>query len=245
MSSREIGVRTFIMGVLVTGLVCLLIPDQTVTVTKTKVVEDKTAIERLEKERAEAIAAQQKAEADRELAAQQAAAAEAARAEVIAQLEAAKEAVAATDPANHTAPVEASEPEHPGWFYSIDDAKAKAAELGRPIFVPFCYTGCRPCLQVKASLYEDASIKQRLRENFVRYWCAVAVKNGKPVNDADFRFASDQGVSMYPTCAVVSGDKVEFFRPTIQERINGKSSWRTLTPGEFHAELDNALDKLK
>lgn len=52
-------------------------------------------------------------------------------------------------------------------YFDLEQAKACAAEQGKPIFIDFTGHGCVNCREMEANVWSDPAVLQRLRENYV------------------------------------------------------------------------------
>ncbi|WP_161889148.1 protein-disulfide reductase DsbD family protein [Pontibacter russatus] len=52
-------------------------------------------------------------------------------------------------------------------YFDLEQAKACAAQQGKPIFIDFTGHGCVNCREMEANVWSDPAVLQRLRENYV------------------------------------------------------------------------------
>ena len=69
-------------------------------------------------------------------------------------------------------------------FFDLDEAKAYAAKVGKPIFVDFTGHGCVNCREMEARVWSDPTVKAKLENDFVI--CALYVDDKKQVAKEDW-----------------------------------------------------------
>lgn len=74
-------------------------------------------------------------------------------------------------------------------FFDLEEAKAYAAEVGKPIFLDFTGHGCVNCREMEARVWSDPIVKQRLENDFVI--CALYVDDKKQVAEEDWVVAAN------------------------------------------------------
>lgn len=103
------------------------------------------------------------------------------------------------------AKAEPPKPEALHWSLNYLDARAKAAQYGRPVFIDFSLPDeqCPMCSRVKREVFENRVMSDRIRREFV------------PVCLGNSTEAADFGVRRFPTIAIVKPDgSVKQFEPT-------------------------------
>ncbi len=74
-------------------------------------------------------------------------------------------------------------------FFDLEEAKAYAAKVGKPIFLDFTGHGCVNCREMEARVWSDPTVKARLENDFVL--CALYVDDKTKVDEADWVTASN------------------------------------------------------
>ena len=74
-------------------------------------------------------------------------------------------------------------------FFDLEEAKAYAAKVGKPIFLDFTGHGCVNCREMEARVWSDPTVKARLENDFVI--CALYVDDKTKVDEADWVTASN------------------------------------------------------
>lgn len=69
-------------------------------------------------------------------------------------------------------------------FFDLEEAKAYAAKVGKPIFVDFTGHGCVNCREMEARVWSDPTVKAKLENDFVI--CALYVDDKKQVAKEDW-----------------------------------------------------------
>ncbi len=83
----------------------------------------------------------------------------------------------------------------------MQEAEAKAHELGRPLFVAMACDPCPFCVQEREQVYNTDEVGQVLCREFVCCWTESA------------KDAAEFDVSRFPWAAVVVGKEYRKFRP--------------------------------
>ena len=74
-------------------------------------------------------------------------------------------------------------------FFDLEEAKAYAAKVGKPIFLDFTGHGCVNCREMEARVWSDPSVKAKLENDFVL--CALYVDDKTKVDEKDWVIASN------------------------------------------------------
>ncbi|MBO7198349.1 MAG: thioredoxin family protein [Tidjanibacter sp.] len=74
-------------------------------------------------------------------------------------------------------------------FFDLEEAKAYAAKVGKPIFLDFTGHGCVNCREMEARVWSDPSVKSKLENDFVL--CALYVDDKTKVDEKDWVTASN------------------------------------------------------
>ena len=74
-------------------------------------------------------------------------------------------------------------------FFDLEEAKAYAAKVGKPIFLDFTGHGCVNCREMEARVWSDPSVKAKLENDFVL--CALYVDDKTKVDEKDWVTASN------------------------------------------------------
>ncbi len=74
-------------------------------------------------------------------------------------------------------------------FFDLEEAKAYAAKVGKPIFLDFTGHGCVNCREMESRVWSNPSIKSRLENDFVI--CALYVDDKKQVAKEDWVVAAN------------------------------------------------------
>ena len=74
-------------------------------------------------------------------------------------------------------------------FFDLEEAKAYAAKVGKPIFLDFTGHGCVNCREMEARVWSDATVKAKLENDFVI--CALYVDDKKQVAQEDWVVAAN------------------------------------------------------
>ena len=74
-------------------------------------------------------------------------------------------------------------------FFDLEEAKAYAAKVGKPIFLDFTGHGCVNCREMEARVWSDAAVKAKLENDFVL--CALYVDDKTKVDEKDWVTASN------------------------------------------------------
>ncbi|MBR3030540.1 MAG: thioredoxin family protein [Bacteroidales bacterium] len=69
-------------------------------------------------------------------------------------------------------------------YFDLEEAKAAAAESGKPIFLDFTGHGCVNCREMEARVWSDERVYDHLRNDFII--CALYTDDKKVVNEADW-----------------------------------------------------------
>ncbi|MBE6201543.1 MAG: thiol:disulfide interchange protein [Rikenellaceae bacterium] len=69
-------------------------------------------------------------------------------------------------------------------FYDLEEAKAHAAKVGKPIFLDFTGHGCVNCREMESRVWSDPAVKAKLESEFVI--CALYVDDKKQVAKEDW-----------------------------------------------------------
>ncbi|MBQ8334675.1 MAG: thioredoxin family protein [Tidjanibacter sp.] len=69
-------------------------------------------------------------------------------------------------------------------FYDLEEAKAYAAKVGKPIFLDFTGHGCVNCREMESRVWSDPAVKAKLESEFVI--CALYVDDKKQVAKEDW-----------------------------------------------------------
>ncbi len=69
-------------------------------------------------------------------------------------------------------------------FFDLEEAKAYAAKVGKPIFLDFTGHGCVNCREMEARVWSDPAVKAKLENDFVI--CALYVDDKKQVAKEDW-----------------------------------------------------------
>jgi thiol:disulfide interchange protein len=94
------------------------------------------------------------------------------------------------------------------WLSSLDEAKAQAAEAGRPILLSFTDpTRCPPCRAMESKTWPDVEVARVVADRF------VAVKLVPGMHDATAA-AREYGVSAIPTMIIADADGTPRARST-------------------------------
>ena len=74
-------------------------------------------------------------------------------------------------------------------FFDLEEAKAYAAKVGKPIFLDFTGHGCVNCREMEARVWSDPTVKAKLENDFVI--CALYVDDKKQVAEEDWVVAAN------------------------------------------------------
>ena len=74
-------------------------------------------------------------------------------------------------------------------FFDLEEAKAYAAKVGKPIFLDFTDHGCVNCREMESRVWSNPMVKSRLEEDFVI--CALYVDDKKQVDKEDWVVAAN------------------------------------------------------
>ena len=74
-------------------------------------------------------------------------------------------------------------------FFDLEEAKAYAAKVGKPIFLDFTGHGCVNCREMEARVWSDPAVKAKLENDFVI--CALYVDDKKQVAKEDWVTAAN------------------------------------------------------
>lgn len=74
-------------------------------------------------------------------------------------------------------------------FFDLEEAKAYAAKVGKPIFLDFTGHGCVNCREMESRVWSDPTVKARLENDFVI--CALYVDDKKQVAKEDWVVAAN------------------------------------------------------
>ena len=74
-------------------------------------------------------------------------------------------------------------------FFDLEEAKAYAAKVGKPIFLDFTGHGCVNCREMEARVWSDPTVKAKLENDFVI--CALYVDDKKQVAKEDWVTAAN------------------------------------------------------
>ena len=74
-------------------------------------------------------------------------------------------------------------------FFDLEEAKAYAAKVGKPVFLDFTGHGCVNCREMEARVWSDPTVKAKLENDFVI--CALYVDDKKQVAKEDWVTAAN------------------------------------------------------
>ena len=74
-------------------------------------------------------------------------------------------------------------------FFDLEEAKAYAAKVGKPIFLDFTGHGCVNCREMEARVWSDPTVKAKLENDFII--CALYVDDKKQVAEEDWVVAAN------------------------------------------------------
>lgn len=74
-------------------------------------------------------------------------------------------------------------------FFDLEEAKAYAAKVGKPIFVDFTGHGCVNCREMESRVWSDPAVKSKLENEFVI--CALYVDDKTKLDESDWVVASN------------------------------------------------------
>ncbi len=74
-------------------------------------------------------------------------------------------------------------------FFDLEEAKAYAAKVGKPIFLDFTGHGCVNCREMESRVWSDPAVKAKLENDFVI--CALYVDDKTKLDESDWVTASN------------------------------------------------------